>query len=49
MVLNYMQDWNPSEITILAPKACSFSLCAWKVIGSFDEDICTFGYFPQLN
>ena len=43
--------WNRkfSEVAILAPKVCSTSLCAWGVIGSFDEEICTFQYAPQFN
>ena len=43
--------WNRklSEKAILAPKVCSSSLCAWVIIGSFQEEICTSRYAAQLN
>ena len=43
--------WNRkfSEVAILVPKVCFTSLCAWGVIGSFVEEICTFQYPPQFN
>ena len=43
--------WNRkfSEVAILAPNICSTSLCAWGVMVSFEEEICTFQYAPQFN
>ena len=43
--------WNRRflEVAILAPKVCSTSLGAWGVIESFEEEICTFQYAPQVN
>ena len=45
-----MWNWKFSEVAILAPKIFfSTCLCACGVIGSFEEEICTFQYAPQFN
>ena len=37
-----------SRIAILVPKVCSTNLHTWGVMGSFEDEICTFPYAPQL-
>ena len=45
--------WNQkfSAVAISVPKFCSTSLCAWRVIGSFKQEVCTISicFTVQLN
>ena len=49
MFLNYICNWNLSDVAILATKLYSTILYAREVIDSFEDEICTFGYVSQLN
>ena len=49
MVLNYIWNWNLSEVDILVLKVCPNSLYALEVISIFEYEICTVGYIPWLN
>ena len=42
-------DWNFSEVAILVQKICSASFYSKEVINSFEFDICSICYVPQLN
>ena len=46
-----LYTWNRklSEAAILELKDCSTGLCAWVIIGSFQEEICTSRYAVQLK
>lgn len=42
-------NWNLWKVAILAPKVFSTSLYAWRIISSFEDEIRTIGYVPQIN
>ena len=49
-ILNHPWNWNFLEVaTILVPNVCLNNLYAWRVISSFEDEICTIGYVPQLH